>query len=272
MVKLGYMTNAFAPLVGTGGGVTSMKEVGYLTMGPEDELIRRVSENGYKYFEIFEGNILRYENQPERFLAIMDRYNIKLLGVYVGCHFIYPDALPDELAKVERVATLAKRFGAKHIVLGGGSIRAAGIQDSDYKLLANGIDQAAAVVQKHGLIPSYHPHLGSLAEKPEQIHRLFSLTDISFCPDIAHLVAGGGDAFELIKQYYDRICYIHFKDLSDKGEFVPLGKGRIDIGAIVDFLLKKGFDGDWLVEIDGYSGDPDEACATSYMFLKKLLK
>lgn len=44
MVKLGYMTNAFAPLVGTGGGVTSMKEVGYLTMGPEDELIRRVSE------------------------------------------------------------------------------------------------------------------------------------------------------------------------------------------------------------------------------------
>lgn len=271
MVKLGYMTNAFAPLVGMGGGVTCMKEVGYLTMGSEDELIRRVSEKGYQYFEIFEGNILRYENDPEKFIAIMDRYGMKLLGVYVGCHFIYPDALPDELAKVDRVAALAKKFGAKHIVLGGGSIRAAGIQDHDYKLLADGIDRAAAVVEKHGLVPSYHPHLGSLAEKPEQIHKLFSLTNVSFCPDIAHLAAGGGDALELVKQYYDRIPYIHLKDLSEDGEFTPLGKGRIGIDAIVDFLLKKGFEGDWLVEIDGYSGDPDEACATSYAFLKDLL-
>ena len=272
MVKLGYMTNAFAPLAGTGGGVTCMKEIGYLTMGPEDDLIRRVSEKGFKYFEIFEGNIVKYENEPDVFQAIMDRYEMKLLGVYVGCHFIYPDALPDELAKVERVASLAKKFGANHIVLGGGSIRAAGIRDGDYKLLAEGIDQAANVVKKHGLIPSYHPHLGSLTEKPEQIHKLFSLTNINFCPDIAHLVAGGSDALELVKQYYDRIPYIHLKDLNGKGEFVPLGKGEIDIKGIVEFMLEKGYEGDWLAEIDGYPGDPDEACETSYTFLKELLR
>ena len=267
MVKLGYMTNAFAPLVGTGGGVTCMKEIGYLTMGDEDMLLEKVAEKGYKYFEIFEGNIVNYESCPEKFEALMRKHGLTLLGVYVGCHFIYPDALPDELAKVERVAKLAKGFGAKHIVLGGGSIRASGIQEGDYKLIADGIDQAAAVVKKFDLIPSYHPHLGSLAETPEQIHKVFALTDIGFCPDIAHLIAGGSDVMALLEKYYDRIPYIHLKDINDTG-FVPLGKGNAPIAEIVSFMKSKGYDGDWLVEIDGYSGDPSEACETSYNFLK----
>ncbi|MCL2562461.1 MAG: sugar phosphate isomerase/epimerase [Oscillospiraceae bacterium] len=267
MVKLGYMTNAFGPLVGTGGGVTCMKEVGYVTMCDDDVQLQKVAEKGYKYFEMFEGNICSYEGNPEAFEALMAKHGIALLGVYVGCHFIYPDALPDELAKVARVAKLAKRFGAKHIVLGGGSIRAAGIQEGDYKLLADGIDQAAAVIKSHGLTPTYHPHLGSLAETPEQIHKLFALTDIGFCPDVAHLIAGGSDALELLKQYYDRIPYIHLKDF-DGTNFVPLGKGTAPIAEMVQFLLDKGYKGDWLVEIDGYPGDPSEACETSYNFLK----
>ena len=267
MVRLGYMTNAFAPLVGTCAGVTCMKEVGYLTMGDEDMLLGKVAEKGYKYFEIFEGNICNYEANPEKFEALMKKHDLSLLGVYVGCHFIYPDALPDELAKVERVSKLAKHFGAKHIVLGGGSIRASGIKEDDYKLIADGIDQAAAVVKKHGLTPSYHPHLGSLAQSPEQIHKIFALTDIGFCPDIAHLIAGGSDVMSLLEKYYDRIPYIHLKDINKDG-FVPLGKGTAPIAEIVKFMLDKGYKGDWLVEIDGYSGDPSEACETSYNFLK----
>ena len=31
-MKLGYMTNAFGPLVGEGGGVTSIKDIRYLTL------------------------------------------------------------------------------------------------------------------------------------------------------------------------------------------------------------------------------------------------
>lgn len=271
MLTLGYMTNAFGPLVGTGGGVTSMKEVGYLTMAPEEEQIEKVSQKGYRYFEMFEANILRYEQDPQAFIDMMQRHSCQLLGVYAGCHFIYPDALPDELAKIDRVAALAKKLGAKHIVLGGGSLRAAGIQPGDYALLASGIDQAAKVVESHGLTPSYHPHLGSLAEKPEQIHKLFSLTNVKFCPDIAHLIAGGSDAMELLKEYYPRISYVHLKDIDEAGTFVPLGQGRANIKGLVEFMLAQGYQGDWLVEIDGYPGDPDEACRQSYEFLQGIL-
>ena len=44
-----------------------------------------------------------------------------------------------------------------------------------------------------------------MAEKPEQIDRLFSVSDIKICPDLAHLAAGGGDPLEIVKKYYDRI-------------------------------------------------------------------
>ena len=271
MVTVGYMTNAFAPLVGTGGGVTSMQEVGYVTLGDEKMLLQKVSEKGYKYFEIFEGNIRKYEGNQAAFSSLMNNFDLSLLGVYVGCHFIYPDALPCELAKVDKVTKLAKAFGAKHIVLGGGSIRAKGIQEGDYRLLAEGVDAASKVVREHGLTPSYHPHLGSLAEKPEQIHKLFSLSNTLFCPDIAHLIAGGCDIMDILEKYYDRIPYVHLKDIDANGTFVPLGKGRAPISEIIRFFLNKGYKGDWLVEIDGYPGDPEEACETSYRFLKGLL-
>lgn len=267
-MRLGYMTNAFGPLVGLGGGVTSMKDVGYLTMGSDEAAIEAIASKGYRYIEIFEGNVRNYEDDPGKLLEICERYGVAVLGVYVGCHFIYKDALEDELHKVEKVTAIAKTLGARHIVLGGGSVHGSGVREGDYAKLAAGIDAAAQVVRKYGLIPSYHPHLGSLAETPEQIHRLFSLTDIAFCPDIAHLAAGGSDPLKLIQEYYDRIHYVHLKDLSQTGAFVPLGCGTIQLEAIINFLKEKGYDGDWLVEIDGYGGDPKDACGISYDYLK----
>ena len=138
-------------------------------------------------------------------------------------------------------------------------------------LLGKGLDMAAKVFAEYGIEASYHPHLGSMAEAPEQVDRLFAETSIKICPDLAHLAAGGGDPLTIVKKYYDRISFVHLKDLDDNG-FAPLGTGRLDIDGVLDFLKEKGYAGDYLVEVDGYAGDPVFACQTSYDFLKgKLL-
>ena len=41
-MKLGYMTNAFGPLVGEGAGVTSVKDIRYLTLCDDEEVLRKV--------------------------------------------------------------------------------------------------------------------------------------------------------------------------------------------------------------------------------------
>ena len=73
--------------------------------------------------------------------------------------------------------------------------------------------------------------------------------------------------FYLMKKYYDRISFVHLKDLDENG-FAPLGTGHVDVEGVLRFLKEKGYAGDYLVEADGFAGDPEEACRTSYRFLQ----
>lgn len=266
-MKLGYMTNGFGPLVADGGGVTSVKDIRYLTMCDDSDVFEKISSIGFKYVEMLEGNLTKYEKTPDLLKEALDKYQVKIMSICSGANFIYRDALKDEMAHIESVAKMSADFGVSYITLCGGAIRATGIEKDDYKLLAEGVAEAKKIIESYGVKASYHPHLGAMVEKPEQIEALFSISDIDMCPDLAHIKAGGGDPFEVIKKYYDRISFVHLKDL-DKNGFVPLGKGNINIEEIIAYLKERGYVGDWLVEIDGYNGDPIEACQTSYEYLK----
>lgn len=266
-MKLGYMTNAFGPLVGDGGGVTSVKDIRYLTICDDDEVLKKITDVGFRYIEVLEGNLTKYGNDISVLKDMLARYQAGIMSVCVGANFIYQDALEDELAHMETVAKLAKEVGVTYVGICGGAIRAKGVQDGDYKLLAAGLDETRKVFEHYGLKASYHPHLGSMAEHPDQIDKLFSLTDIDICPDLAHLAAGGGDPLAIVKKYYDRISFVHLKDLDANG-FAPLGTGTLDIVGVLDYLKEKEYAGDYLVEVDGFAGDPEEACRISYEYLK----
>ena len=261
------MTNGFGPLVGSGGGVTSVKDIRYLTMCDDEAALKQISEVGYKSIEVLEGNLTKYADDIQLLKDMLSKYDMEMMSVCVGANFIYPDALEDEMYHMESVAKAAQEVGVSYVAFCGGAIRGKGIQDGDYALLAKGLERAGTVFSNYGVKASYHPHLGSMAEHPEQIKKLFESTNIDICPDLAHLAAGGSDPLEIIKTYYDRISFVHLKDLDENG-FAPLGTGTIDIEGVINYLQEKGYAGDYLVEVDGYGGDPLEACRTSYEYLK----
>lgn len=266
-MRLGYMTNGFGPLVGEGGGVTSVKDIRYLTMGDDEEILKKITETGFHCIEVLEGNLTKYCSDLSVLKDMLQKYSAEMMSVCVGANFIYQDALEDEMFHMETVAKAAREVGVTYAALCGGAIRGKGIQEDDYRLLGKGLDMAAKVFASYGIEASYHPHLGSMAEGPDQIDKLFSETSIKICPDLAHIAAGGGDPLEVIKKYYDRISFVHLKDLDDNG-FAPLGTGKIDIDGVLNYLKKQNYKGDYLVEVDGYAGDPVYACKTSYEFLK----
>lgn len=266
-MKLGYMTNAFGPLVGSGGGVTSVKDIRYLTMCDDEAVLKQITDVGFHYIEVLEGNLTKYESDISVLKDMLARYNAEMMSVCVGANFIYQDALEDEMYHLETVAKLAKEVGVEYVGICGGAIRGKGIQDGDYALLAAGLDKAKVLFDNYGLKASYHPHLGSMAEGPEQIDKLFSLTGIDICPDLAHIQAGGGNPLEVVKKYYDRISFVHLKDLDADG-FAALGTGSVDVDGVLNFLKEKGYAGDYLVEVDGCAKDPREVCETCYNYLK----
>ena len=64
-MKIGYMTNAFGPLVGAGGGVTSVKDIRYVTMTDDEATLEQITKIGFKSIEVLEGNLTNYADDPQ---------------------------------------------------------------------------------------------------------------------------------------------------------------------------------------------------------------
>jgi inosose dehydratase len=265
-MRLAYQTNTWGGVVGYPSGVTSIKDLYYLTNGSTEEAIGDIAAAGYSGVEIFDGNLMQYAGREDDLRGRLERLNLQLVGVYSGANFIFEEILDEELSKIEGAAQFAAHLGAEHLVVGGGAIRTKGIQDEDYRRLGAGLERVVEIAQRVGLVPSFHPHLGTMAIAPKQIARVFEQTSINFCPDTAHLQAGGGDPAELIRTYADRIRYVHLKDFKD-GQFLPLGKGTQDLDDILTALREMNYDGWLLVELDTFEGLPIDGARISKTFL-----
>jgi inosose dehydratase len=271
-MKLGYSTITWGGVVGHPVGVTSIKDLFYMTHGPMDTAITDIAAAGYHGVEMFDGNLADYADKPDELRGMLNDAGVTLASVYTGANFIYADILPDELHRINRAAELAASFGAERLVVGGGARCAAGTTDEDYLRLGRALDQVTDIAENFGLTASYHPHLTTIVESPDELERLMPLTRIGFCPDTAHLAAGGADPAAVIRKYPERIRHVHLKDLrKEPFAFLPLGQGELDFPDIIQAIKESGYDSWLMVELDEYDGDPRAAAEISRKFLEELL-
>lgn len=271
-MRIAHHTITWGGVVGHPTGVTSIKDLFYLSHGSIVDAVREIGAVGYQGTEVFDGNLAAIAENPQPFLDALAAADVELVSVYSGANFVYADALPDEMARLRRACELARQFGASRLVVGGGARRAAGTTDEDYDRLASALDAVADLAAEHGLEASYHPHLTTIVESPDELERLMVRTRIGFCPDTAHLAAGGGDPAALIRRYPERLNHVHLKDIDlATGTFLPLGQGDLDLDDVVRAVVEAGYD-DWLVvELDSTDGSPKDAAATSHAYLRDLL-
>jgi inosose dehydratase len=266
-MKFGHHANSWGGVVGHPVGVTSIKDLFYLTPGDTLATLAEVADAGYEGIELFDGNLAEDRGALR---AGLDEHGLTLVGVYSGANLIFPEILGEELWRVRQACEWGAELGAEHLVIGGGAQRTEPATETDYDRLAAGLDEVARIAEASGLVASYHPHLSTMAESPDQIERVFDRTPIRFCPDTGHLQAAGGDPVELVRTYRERIDYVHIKDLDAAGNFVPLGQGVLDVGGVMRVLQETGFDGWVTVETDGWDGDPAEGARLSRARLEEL--
>jgi inosose dehydratase len=271
-IKLACHTITWGGVVGHPVGVTSVKDLFYLANGTSEHALRDIAAAGYTGVELFDGNLMQYAEQPDELRRLLTETGLQLVAVYSGANFVFPDILDEELWRISAVAALASELGAEHIVVGGGAQRARGTTGQDYVRLAEALDRVVEIAGEHSLSASYHPHLTTIVEGPGQLEKVMTRSRINFCPDTAHLVAGGGDPVDLVRRYADRIVYVHLKDFTaEPFAFLPLGRGDLDFAAILDELDAAGYDGWITVELDEYDGAPLEAARLSREYLSSLL-
>lgn len=271
-MRLGYHTITWGGVVGDPAGVTSVKDLYYRANGSMERAVADIAAAGYEGIEMFDGNVAGYAATPAALSSLLGDAGLELVSVYTGGNFVYDEILSEELHRVTRAADLAAQFNATHLVVGGGARRASGTTPQDYKRLAAALDQVNDIAVGRGLSACYHPHLGTIVEGPDELARVLPDCPIGFCPDTAHLLAGGGDPAALIRQYPDRVRHVHLKDVSlDPVTFLPLGQGSVDLPDVYAALKEIGYDGWLVVELDAYDGDPAEAARISKAYLDRLV-
>jgi inosose dehydratase len=263
------MTNAWGAVMAHCAAANNVNGACYVSTGADDAAIAGIAEAGYEQIEIFDGNLLAYEGREPDFKKLLDNNKVQLLAVYSAGNFIYDEILGEELYRIKKAAAFAKKFGASQLALGGGATRYDGIKEQDYQKLAAALDRVYDIAGELGMTASFHPHMGSLVQSPEQLDKVMPRTRINLCPDTGHVALGGGDPAVIVKKYAERISYIHLKDVTKTGMFCPLGEGTLDFEAIIAPL--KGRDVRYAIECDGWTGDPAAGAKITASYLRSKL-
>lgn len=230
-----------------------------------------VAELGFPGIEPYRGWMLHYLERPQELKRLLDHYGITLCtcsngGPGQATEFIDPagrqQTITDHVAFARDFLSV---FGCTYFKINMGARPAGGTSEADLQALAVTLNELGRRTADLGIRLAPHPHIWGPIERPHEITRVLELTDpdyVSWIPDVAHLNLGGGDPLQLMREHFDRIVAVHWKDTaaSYRGYTGPtptremhqqeilykdLGTGGVDLPATWRLLQERGFRG-WL--------------------------
>ncbi len=210
--------------------------------------------------------------------------NLALAGGYLALPFSRPELMPAAIRELEH---LLDAFDAVSAELHGGEPprptladagsderrstpgrarreRRLGLSRDAWKRLAEGVKRAVDRCLARGYEPAFHHHAASYVEAPWEIEELLERTEVCLALDTGHLLLGGGDPVQALKDWGARINHMHLKDVRlavvegiiregapveeiwRRAAFCPLGEGDVDIDAVLAELRERGYSG-WIV-------------------------
>jgi inosose dehydratase len=159
------------------------------------------------------------------------------------------------------------------------------LTDEEWNNMVDGLHQAGEYCADNGMQLVYHFHAGTVIEKPQEIQRLVETTNpalVNLLYDTGHAYYGGSDPLDLLQKYYERIRYIHLKDVRQevlewtrnnnipfttaiqRGLFTVPGDGCIDFEPIFRELLERNYNG-WVI----IEAEQDPSVANPYEYALK---
>lgn len=138
------------------------------------------------------------------------------------------------------------------------------LSPDDWKMFMGHVRAVCERANSWGVRPVIHPHAGSYIEFSDEIVAMLDAIPYEtagLCLDTGHLYYSGMDPVTWLKEYKDRLDYVHFKDVNDKvyhevlnehirffdgcgkGSMCPIGTGSLDYPAIKQALEDIGYAG-----------------------------
>jgi inosose dehydratase len=255
--------------------------------GNDAQAIKEISELGFPGIQLRSNVLKEYGEKPQELRALLEQNKLEMVALSSGGVGIAPGTETDEIAKHVRNAKFVSAVGGHYLqVTDSARPKDRKPEAADFKQLGRLLTEIGKRAKDLGVPVGYHNHMASLGEAPDEVDRIMDAVDPRYVRlelDIAHYQQGGGDPARAIRQYHDRLLFLHIKDVESlttndaRGRayrFVELGRGRVDLAAVFAALREVKFKGWAVVELDSVpdkSRTPKECGQISKAYLQDKL-
>ena len=230
-----------------------------ITWGTNDLLaIQEISELGYPGVQLRANVVNAFVRYPPTLSNLLAQRHLTLVALSSGALSI--DAADPERMLNDHLARAKFVHDVGGLFLQVTDERPAGraVTPDDCAKLATVLNELGRRSAALGVPVAYHPHMGTIGEKPEDSDRVLAATDpkyVKLLLDVAHYRQGGGDPAAAIRRHRDRLALLHLKDVAPAANaagyrFVELGRGVVDLNGVFASLDEIGFEGWGIVELD----------------------
>jgi len=258
---------------------------------PFTRVLDEIRDTGYTGLELGPWGYL--PTDPEAARPELEKRGLQMLSSYVPGKLVDEAAHDATEAHALQVGKYLAALGAGFIVLADDNcvdpalLQQAGkvdtntsrLSSAEWDVFAKGVNRIARKLHDEtGLKVVFHHHGAGYVETAEETRQLLARCDhdlVGLCLDTGHWHYAGGDAMDAIREYGERVRYLHLKDCDPAarqrclaegldyfggvqvGLFPELGKGDVDFPAILQAVEALGYDGWAIVEQDVLTDDLD---------------
>lgn len=280
---------AWRTLAGTAHAAASIR-FGYAAItwnGNDRQAIEDVAACGYQGIQLRSSALEAFGDRPAALKELLDRHHLAMVAFSSGNMEIDPAAERENLESHLKKARFTRDLGGKFLQLTDARPKRA-VVAADYKRMGHLLTELGKRTADLGVTVSYHNHMNNLGERPEEVRAVLESSDpkfVKFQLDTAHFQQGGGNPAAAVREYADRLSFLHIKDLeapvpgatgdtSRSYRFVELGRGKVDLKAVFAALDAVGYKGWAVVELDEVPDNartPKESALISRAFIEKQL-
>jgi inosose dehydratase len=272
---------------------------------PYTQVLDEIKETGYEGLELGPWGYL--PTDPDVLRGELEKRDLQLLSSFVPCNFADANAVEATEEHAMKVGRLLASQNAVCVVLAdengkvpelvqqAGRRHGSNLSQEEWDVYARGVTRIARRIKDElGLQVVFHHHCAGYVETPEETRNLLSRVDyelLGLCLDTGHWEYAGGNALSAVKEFGERVRYLHLKDCDPNirqlaidermdyfaataaGVFCELGNGSVDFSGIIDEVERLSYNGWAIVEQDVLAADldaPRQSARRNREYLRKL--
>ena len=237
---------------------------------PVERVLSEMSELGFPSTELGSDGYLPEDVAELR--SVLGKHDLTLLAAFVPLILHQPELAEESLLRAKEMASTLQASGATYFntapVTTWDWAPRTELSDEQWDHVMEMFGRIEEITEAHGLVQVLHPHVGTIVETKDEVVRVLEGCDVRYVLDTAHLIVGGYDPVDFVREWPARVGLVHVKDTDlsvaerlnggeitlmeavQAGIFPSVGDGDIDMDSVISELESSGYRGWYVLEQD----------------------